>query len=249
MITNHAINYFNQLEIIDGNDNKWTPYKLMKKEAYNEAYITYFCAPVIHPRTGEAITQYRKLRNNPTLAEKWTTAFGREFWNLTQGDTKTGTIGENAMFVMSPEQIRKMPRDRVITYSRIVVNFRPQKSDPSRVCITSGGNLLTYPGGQSTKAGDLTTGKLLWKILLSTKNAHFMGIDIKIFYLGTPMDIFEYMKMPIHISPENIIQQYDLRSKSKNVFVYLEIRKAIYGFPSAGQLASQQLQENFRPAG
>ena len=88
------------------------------------------------------MTQYRELRRDPSLSEVWTTAFGKEFGNLAQGEQKTGTQGTNAMFVMTPEQIKRIPGDRIITYAKIVVDYRSQKSDPNRVCITAGGNLL-----------------------------------------------------------------------------------------------------------
>jgi hypothetical protein len=45
------------------------------------------------------------------------------------------------------------------------------------------------------------------------------------------MDRYEYMRMPLRIIPEHIIQQYNLRKKAKNGFVYMEIRRAMYGLP------------------
>ena len=53
-----------------------------------------------------------------------------------------------------------------------------------------------------------------------------MGIDINNFYLGTPMDRFEYMKMPLSIFPEHISHQYNLEQNAKKGFVYLETWKA-----------------------
>ena len=40
-----------------------------------------------------------------------------------------------------------------------------------------------------------------------------------------PLDQFEYMHMAIKLIPEEIIQQYDLRNKYKNGFVYMQIKK------------------------
>ena len=40
---------------------------------------------------------------------------------------------------MSHEEIAKIPRNRVVTYARIVIDYRPQKDDPNRVRITAGG--------------------------------------------------------------------------------------------------------------
>ena len=76
-----------------------------------------------------------------------------------------------------------------------------------------------------------------------------MGIDIKNFYLGTPLDRYEYMRIPISLFPQHIINQYNLRSKVKSGHVYLEIRKAIYGLPQAGILTNKQLREKLEPAG
>ena len=126
-----------------------------------EHNISHYCAPVIHPVTGKIITQYRELSRDPTLSEVWTTAFGKEFGNLTQGDRKTGTRGTNAIFAMTPEHIKRIPGDRVVTYAKIVADYRSQKSDPNHVRITAGGNLLKYSGELSTKVADLTTSKLL----------------------------------------------------------------------------------------
>ena len=63
------------------------------------------------------------------------------------------------------------------------------------------------------------------------------------------MDIFEYTKMPLSIFPDHISRQYHLEKNEKRGFVYLEIRKAIYGLPSAGRLANLQLQEKLKPYG
>ena len=56
----------------------------------------------------------------------------------------------------------------------------------SRVQITAGENLIKYPGELTTPMADLTTSKVIWNSVLSTKEAKFMGIDIKNFYLNTP---------------------------------------------------------------
>ena len=55
--------------------------------------------------------------------------------------------------------IKNIPKDRVVTYARIVVDYRPQKADPNRVRITAGGNLIQYPGELTTRTTDLRTTK------------------------------------------------------------------------------------------
>ena len=76
-----------------------------------------------------------------------------------------------------------------------------------------------------------------------------MGIDIKKFYLDTPLERYEYMKLDIKIFPQHVIDQYSLLKHVKNGFVHVEIRRAIYGLPQAGILANQQLRERLAPFG
>jgi hypothetical protein len=205
--------------------------------------IEHFCAGVVHPVTGETINNYRKLANDPVLKPDWTTEFGREFGNIAQGDKRTGEKGTNCVFVMTPEEIMNIPTDR------IVVDYRPQKKNPNRVRITAGGNLLEYPGELTTRTADLTTSKILWNSVISTEGAKFMGMNVKSFYLCTPMDRYEYMKMPLSIFPDHVKEQYNLEANAKNGFVYLEIRKAIYGLPQGGILANQLLRKRLAPEG
>ena len=94
-----------------------------------------------------------------------------------------------------------------------------------------GGNLIDYPGELTTRTTNLTTTKMLWNSVISTKDAQYLCLDIKNFYLGMPMDHFEYMKMPINIFPMETIEQYNLHKHAKNGFVYREILKAIYAPP------------------
>ena len=59
-----------------------------------------------------------------------------------------------------------------------------------------------------TPTADIITAKIIFKsVLLSTKNAKFMCIDISNFYLNNPMNRYDYMKLPLDIIPEEIIQQ------------------------------------------
>ena len=67
-----------------------------------------------------------------------------------------------------------MPKGRNVTYTRLVVNQRPGKSDPNRTIVTVGGNHLVYVGELYTETTDLIAIKLLLNSVLSTKNAKFM---------------------------------------------------------------------------
>ena len=49
----------------------WTPRKYIqgKKEENADHDIEHFCAPVVHPDTGETITNYKKLANDPIMSK------------------------------------------------------------------------------------------------------------------------------------------------------------------------------------
>jgi hypothetical protein len=131
--------------------------------------------------------------NDPATRDIWMKAFGKDFGGMAQGDKKTGQTGTNAMFVMHPADVPNIPKDRTVTYARVVVDHRPQKADPNRIRITAGGNLINYPGKLTTRTADIMTAKLLWNSVLSTPGAKYMCLDIKKNYLSAPLDRFEYM--------------------------------------------------------
>ena len=143
--------------------------------------------------------------------------------------------------------IDNIPADRTVTYTRIVVDFRPQKDDPNRVRITAGGNLIVYPDELTTQTADLITTKIMWNSFLSTQGAQYMCIDIKNMYLATPLDQYEYMKMPVDLILDNIMNLYNLHNKVKNGFVYMQIQRGLYVLPQAGILANKLLHKRLKP--
>jgi len=78
--------------------------------------------PMVHPTTGETISSYKKLMNDPATMEIWQTASGKDFGGMVQGNNKTSQKGTNANFVMTQYEIRLIPADRTITYAMVVVN-------------------------------------------------------------------------------------------------------------------------------
>ncbi len=49
---------------------------------------------------------------------------------------------------------------------------------------------------------------------------------MKSFYLNTPMECLEYLPMPLRLIPQLFIDDIYLQCKTKDRFVYMEIRKA-----------------------
>jgi hypothetical protein len=66
------------------------------------------------------------------------------------------------------------------------------KKDKYRTQITMGGNLVNYPGDCGTPTADLLMVKLLLNSIISTPHAKFMTLNLKDFYLMTPMKRYEY---------------------------------------------------------
>jgi hypothetical protein len=96
---------------------------------------------------------------------------------------------------------------------------------------------------------DITTFKILINSTLSTADAAMMMMDIKKYYLGTPLPRFEYMKMLLSRFPEEIVNKYNLNALAVDGWVYIEIRKGMYGLKQAGLLANQLLKTRLAPFG
>jgi hypothetical protein len=62
-------------------------------------------------------------------------------------------------------------------------------------------------------------------------------------YLETPLDRYEYIRMPLNLFPDNIVHHYNLGRKAKNGFVYMEMQKGIYGLPQARIPANKLLKK------
>jgi hypothetical protein len=110
-----------------------------------------------------------------------------------------------------------------------------------------GGDRLDYSGDVTTSSADITTFKILINSTLSTKDAAMMMMDIKNYYLGTPLPRFEYMKMLLSRFPEEIIQKYNLNTLAVDGWVYIQIRKGMYSLKHTGLLANQLLQTRLVP--
>jgi hypothetical protein len=156
---------------------------------------------------------------------------------LTQG--VGGRIeGSNTIFFIPRNAV---PKGKVVAYGRFVVDIRPNKTETHRVRLTVGGNLIQYPGDLSTHSVDLTTSKCLWNSTISTEGANYMCLDINNFYLGTPIDSFEYIRIPIKLINQEIIVQYNLLPLVSDGHLYIEVQKGMYGLRQAVILANQLL--------
>jgi hypothetical protein len=110
-----------------------------------------------------------------------------------------------------------------------------------------GGDRLDYSGDVASSTADITTFKILVSSTLSTEDAAMMMMDIKNYCLGTPLPRFEYMRILLSRFLEEIVQKYNLNALAVDGWVYIEIRKGMYGLKQAGLLANQLLQTRLAP--
>jgi hypothetical protein len=149
--------------------------------------------------------------------------------------------GTNTFFFV---ELTNITKDRKITYGKLVCDDKPNKTENERVRLTFCGDRLDYTGNVETSTADITTFKILISSTLSTEDAEMIMMDIKNYYLGTPLPIYEYMHLPLSIIPDEIITKYNLQAISVAYWVYLEIVKGTYDLKQAGVLENQLLQQS-----
>ena len=173
--------------------------------------MTWLCemANSVLGEKGELL-EYRHLINNPKTKAVWAHSYGNEIGRLAQGMPGRNK-GTNTIFFIRRDQV---PRDRIkdTTYGLITCLVRPEKLDePNRTRLVAGGDRVHYPGNAGTPTANLLTVKLLINSIISTPGAKFMTMDIKDFYLNTPMTRYEYMRLKIADMPDVVIEHYNLR--------------------------------------
>jgi hypothetical protein len=88
--------------------------------------------------------------------------------------------------------------------------------------------------------------------VISTKGARFLVVDIKNFYLNTPLTRFKYVVINLSYLPQEIINEFGLLELAHYGRVYIEIQKGMYGLLQAGILVNELLQrglalDGYRP--
>ena len=77
-----------------------------------------------------------------------------------------------------------------------------------------------------------------------------MTADLKDFFLASPMDEAEYMRLPLKYFPADIIETYNINNlKEADDYVYIKIKKGMYGLKQAAILAYDHLVKNLKEHG
>jgi hypothetical protein len=86
--------------------------------------------------------------------------------------------------------------------------------------------------------------------VVSIKGARYCTIDLKDFYLNTPVARLEFMRMQLAELPKEIAQIYKLHDLADtNIFISIKIQKGMYGLPQAGILAQEILEKRLNKHG
>ncbi len=197
---------------------------------------------------GETLEYHHLIANHATWAT-WQHSYGNKIGQLAQGMPGRNT-GTNTIMFIKKDQV---PQDRAkdVTYGLITTLIQPEKLDePNSTRLVAGGDRVHYPGDAGTPTADLLTIKLLLNSIISTPNEKFMTMDIKDFYLNTPMARYEYMRLRIVDMPEDVIAHYKLTDiATHDGYIYCKIQKGMYGLAQAGIIAQQLLKKCLKAHG
>ena len=195
---------------------------------------------VMDEQTGQLLN-YKNLMRDPKYKKNWSTSSANEFGCMANGvggriKNPTNTI----KFI-----IRKdipVSRRKDVTYGSFVCNVRNEKSEKNRTHFVVGGDQINYPGEAATTTADMLVAKILFKSVVSTRNAKFMTMDISNFYLMTPLKRPEYIHINIKDIPDEIINEYKLRDIIYGKgSIHIQANCGMYGLPQAGLLANEIL--------
>jgi hypothetical protein len=153
--------------------------------------------------------------------------------------TGTGTV-----FFITKSQV---PKDRKVTYANFVCTIRPQKTETHRVRMTAGGDKLDYPRDASSPTVPMLDAKIHINSTISDakQGARHLGLDIKNYIIGTPMAYFQYLRVPQSVIPPEVWDdpRYTIAIVN-NGYVYLEIRRGMYGLKKPPSSRSTSLSRN-----
>jgi hypothetical protein len=239
------------LGMLNYTKNEKPVFKILAKQLSSRRIpMTWLCemASSVIGDKGELL-EYRHLIGNPKTKAVWAHSYGNEIGRLAQGMPGQNE-GTNTIFFIRRDQV---PRNRMkdTTYGLITCLVRSEKIDePNRTRLVAGGDRVHSPGDAGTPTADLFTVKLLINSIISTPGARFMTMDIKDFYLNTPITRYEYMRLKILDMPDDVIEHYNLQAiATPDGFIYCEIQKGMYSLPQAGIIAQELLADRLRNHG
>ena len=157
--------------------------------------------------------------------------------------TPTNTVG----FI--PYEL--VPKSTKVTYISFVADYRPLKPEPNHIRCIVGGDKLDYEDDTSSPTTNLAESKLLFNSVISDadKGAKFMMCGLKYHFLAPLMKEAQYMRMRWDHIPDDIKIRYNLHSMAHGDYIYLKIKKGVYGLKEAAILAYNKFLLHITPRG
>ena len=174
---------------------------------------------------------YRSAKNGPNTLQ-WQQAEADEVQRLLDTDTVKAIhitdqppdrVGESTYY--NPQVKEKEAVDGTTTY---------------RVRGTIGGDRINYPGPTTARTAAMPLVKLLLQSVVSDDKC-LLTLDIKDFYLKTPLDRPEYLRISSKFLPQHIIDKNGLNQYLHNGSILFEANKGMYALPQAGLQAQNRL--------
>lgn len=135
-------------------------------------------------------------------------------------------------------------RARDVTYASFLYKVYNKKKERNQTRLVVGGDCTNYTGEIATPTAEMLIAKLLFSSIASTKGAQFMIVDIRNFYLNSPLKRPEYIQLKLSDTLDKIIDQYKLCTKViLEGYIYMEVNKGMYGLPQSGLLANELLKK------
>ncbi len=192
--------------------------------------------------------EMRHLLVNPKYKEVWGKLYTTELGQLVQGIPGVSKGTDTIVFIQREEVPIGQIKD--VTYGHVCVNYPPEKDNPNQTRLTVGGDRVNYPSDCSMPTVDMVMVKLHLNSVISTKRARYCTIDLKDFYVMTPMTRPKFMRMKIKDLPVEIIELYKLNDKAtSDGFIYIKIQKGMDGLRQAGILAQELLKKRLNKHG
>ena len=165
----------------------------------------------------------------------------------------TAKQGENASYwqlaeaeeldrLLTTETIRPILNDQQpLTRRRDTTYYNPQTKEKEnaagertyRIRGTIGGDRVNYPGPTTARTAAMPLVKILLHSVISD-NSHWLTIDIKDYYLNTPLPRPEYLRIALKFIPPTTLRKYNLQSYVRNNAVLFEVNKVCMAFHKQG---------------
>ena len=136
-----------------------------------------------------------------------------------------------------------------MTYANFFCDIKLSKTETHRVCLKVGSNKLTYYSDPSSSAISLLDLKIHINSVISDtrKGDRYLTADIINYYLNNSMANYQYMQIHLRDIPNEVVIEYSLLPiADSSGYIYVEIKKGMYGIKESGIIAYKRLVRNLQ---